>query len=445
MKKSLVLGPIIVNEGRIAMSGLRWIIEDAQYCNKYQPIAFCNILFLHKNIPISMHQERRDFQVLLLAPEDGIINVKKDISPGGMIDQIPQYIYWNPEISIGELDQPNNISTDQKILVNLIFAAGQRYAEFAENRSNILSGWYQRTRMWPGDQGEIKYTLLALGICDLANSIRGGNSVPVDFLKSTATPIQVVLPSEGLLIPTISMLIDQMNRSAEETSKLVENFNLSIEKPDHPFEAQDFLFFGTLLTELTKNHLFEKCVTPTRDGIGKEMSPNILLTSLAAQSRRVFKHKVLGYSIAFHEFRLRELSPRVKKWIKDNFLIVTRDPSDIARELKLLTQLLGLNIHLIVANNPTNPNSEHQVDYSDFDDSTFNEINYIHSRQMNGVLDELAKDGSLNILDVNLISAKMGTKKNIPDGIHWSGNLEKNIAVEILKIISDLKSPNHTI
>jgi hypothetical protein len=433
MKINLYLGEINLGKDPTVMSGLRWIAQNGQYCKKGDPIAYCNLQLLDINSTKAMHGEMKDFQLVLISPVSGKLKVNAGNSYGGMVDQLPNFIFWKSETLIGEIESPIDSLSQSSMRVEAIFVAGKRYASFAESRSGMLTGWFSKTRVWTADKGEIKTTVLALGICDLINTVRTEKFIPLDLLNLIPTSNQIILIPEGLTIPTASMVIDQLSRNHDQLEELIKNYSEMIQ--GHRFEADDYLFLGALLTEIKNNYAVEKNTTLTRAGIQYDSCPDIILTSLSAQSRRIFRHKLLGYSIAFHKFRMKEFSPAIHSWLKNNFEQVFRSPEDIGMELKDLSSLLGPEKRLIVLNIPINPFSDPIVEYDIFDNQTFNQLGDVNSREINVVLDKLVRDGLLELVDVNLLSAKLGTRWNMPDGIHWSGLLEREVTNEIGRAI----------
>ena len=200
-------------------------------------------------------------------------------------------------------------------------------------------------------------------------------------------------------------------------------------------KPEEYIFLGAILKSLVKNHFLTPSLTLTRSGINEFTHANIVLTSLTAQPRKLFRHKDLGYSIAFHEFRLREIGVATRKWLRDNFLLVSRDPDDISLEFRNLSKLLGKNTRLLVCNMPSNPLSNFNSKYDLFDKATFKEIADVNQREMNVMLDGLATERILEVVDLNFLSTHLGTASSYPDGIHMSGALENAFVNELARII----------
>ena len=57
--------------------------------------------------------------------------------------------------------------------MQLLFLAGRRTTQLADSPSGLLSGWYDRARMWRGDVSGPFTTVLSLGICEQSGIFRG--------------------------------------------------------------------------------------------------------------------------------------------------------------------------------------------------------------------------------------------------------------------------------
>ncbi|MBT8605971.1 hypothetical protein G6677_05805 [Polynucleobacter paneuropaeus] len=435
-KISIVLGNLNADLGQIAMSGLRWIVKDKQYCKAGTRLAYCNLQLLDADSVKSMAGEMNDFQLVFIAPIDGILHIGAGTSHGGLLDQLPNYVRWKSDFVICEVEPTDLTITAHAIPVGLIFAAGQRNASFAENRNGILSGWFQKTRVWSGSKGKVEKTLITLGVCDLLNTIRGDQIVSLQMMELISKCPQLILISDGLVILAAVSVLENLQRTPKDIEAVSLNFHEMVKAYGQSFGAEDYLFLGALLTTLTSNYLAQSSTTMTREGLHHECKPNIVLTSLSAQPRRIFKHKTLGYSVAFHEFRFTKLSKLVRRFIAENFETIIRTPQEIIDDLIKLADYLGPSIQLIVANRPANPLVDPITRYGLYDAQTFDDIEMVQYHEVNYLLSELAAKGVLDVVDVDMIASKLGVKKHVPDGAHWSGQLELQVAKEISRLVS---------
>jgi len=436
MKISFNLGNIKVGDFQIKMSGLRWLCKDGQYCKGGVPIAYCNVQLLKENMPLDMSGEEHDFQAIFIAPVDGVIHIRQGTSYGGLIDQLPHFFFWDPQFIICEVEIEGWDQPPMTLQVQVVFATGKRYLGASENRTGVLSGWFQRTRAWVADRGPIHNTIITLGICDILNGLRGSEIIPLDLMRLIPDSTQVILFQDTVLIPTVTMMLDQVKRTPENSSKIIINFKEMIKNSSQIFEPEDYLFLGAILKSLVNNSFLDSTLTISRSGIDENTRPNIVLTSLAAQPKRLFRHKTLGYSISCHDFRFRQMGNAARIWLQENFHLVTREANEIGQELRELANLLGPDTRLLVCNISANPLSAFIPHYDLFDQATFKEIAYVNQREMNVMLDGLASEGILEVVDLNLLSAQMGTLRHVPDGIHMSGVLEQEFIKELAYIIS---------
>lgn len=436
MKKiHLILGEINQGDFCITMSGIRWLHATGHYCRRGVPIAYCNILISKNGEPVNLNGENQDIQATLIMPIDGIIHIRDGTSYGGLIDQMPHCFIWNSQSIICEVDHDGQETLADSLEVQIIFTAGKRYMNAFENRTGILSGWFERTRAWTGDRGPIKNNLIVLGTCEILNSIRGREIVSLELLNLLSEPSQVTLFQDSVLIPTISMMIDQIKRTPEESKRLIDDFNEMIGNGSQIYEPEDYLFLGAILKSLVKNNLFSSSFTLNRSCIEANTLPTIVLTSVTAQPRRILRHRSLGYSIAFHDFKVTDMGPGTLKFLRENFIQISRKPSDIEIEFRELSRLLGNGVRLLVCNAPSNPLGNLIANYDLYDQINFSQITDVNRREMNVMLDKLSEDGVLEVIDLNLLAAQLGTLKNYPDGTHMSGLLERYFVNELARVI----------
>jgi len=432
MSHTISFGQLNLSEHFVQRSGLRWIASNGQHCKQGAPLAYCNILIIKKGgSSIFKTDESRDLQVVFLCPASGTLKIGEHTSFGGIIDQRPYYFPWDEHEPIGQLTQDVTQPSSNNLAADIVFTVGRRYANFAENRNGLSSGWFQSTRSWKGDCQKITRTLLALGSCEIINTLRGDQIANLDALNLLPGNNQIIVVPDGIHIPSATIIHEQINRSAVEYESLATNFSQSIKALDTPCQAEDYLFYGDLLSSLARNLVFEKNVTFTRSGEQEHHQVDVVITSLMSQQRRIFRNKALGYSIAIHDWRINELGNHPKEWLRDNFESITRGPNQIGESLKLLSQSLGPKVRLLVANLPPNPKNPPITKYDQFDSQTFHEIWSVSRHEHNVMLDDLADQGFLEVIDLEAMCAEYGVAENVPDGVHMSNAVQLEVVREI--------------
>jgi hypothetical protein len=241
---------------------------------------------------------------------------------------------------------------------------------------------------------------------------------------------------DGILVPSASIIQEQISRSAAESENLIQNFSDSIKASPTPCKPEDYLFYGDLLTSISRNPVFEKSITFTRTGIHEHHQADVVITSLMSQQRRIFRNKAHGYSIAIYDWRLGRLGNHPKQWLRDNFEPITRNADQIGESFKSLSQALGSKVRFLVANLPPNPKNSPVIKFDQFDDQTFHEIWSVSRLEHNLLLDDLAEQGYLEVIDLEAICAEHGVIENVPDGVHMSSAVQLEVIREIGRILS---------
>jgi hypothetical protein len=68
-----------------------------------------------------------------------------------------------------------------------------------------------------------------------------------------------------------------------------------------------------------------------------------------------------------------------------------------------------------------------------------NTLANVASKELNLMLQEIADERELHIVDVDAIAADIGGGEHLPDGIHQSGPMQMLLRQEILGILSELR------
>ena len=155
----LRLGTLAVAGYDVVRSGVRWLRDEGHACRVGELVAYCNLrLAPSASAPAGaapFAEEARDFQVGLATRVGGRLHRAHDASRGGFIDRLAEHTVWMPNHVIGHVqcrpsERPAGVDPDGETL-ELMFVAGRRVTEIAEDRSGFLTGWHDRVRAWWGE------------------------------------------------------------------------------------------------------------------------------------------------------------------------------------------------------------------------------------------------------------------------------------------------------
>ena len=68
-----------------------------------------------------------------------------------------------------------------------------------------------------------------------------------------------------------------------------------------------------------------------------------------------------------------------------------------------------------------------------------NTLSLVAAKETNLMLQDIADERKLYIVDVDAIAADIGGREHLPDGIHQSGLMQMLLRQELLSILSDLR------
>jgi hypothetical protein len=434
---ALKLPPLELTDLVVPRSGFRWICQDGQFCKAGEIIAFCNIAVLSANDPSkrphAFLDERYEFQAALVLDVDGRVQQNQDSSQGGFIDRLPRLKYWNADFVLGYLERAQSGTLDRPPL-RLMLGAGRRVTEHAEVRSGFLTGWHMRSRAWWADGPGVEGTVLGLGSCEISSILVGDGAPFAEMLRRAPGFAHVVMQPDQILAPCARITLEQMQRTPEQGQAILAAFSEEMRAlPMTPTPA-DWLFGGILLSALIETPLSTENYLLSQGGLQKMLKPNAIFTSLAGESRQLFRHRRLGYALNFHGYRLDEISPVMLAWLRLNFEPLKRDAEDIKSDLSKLNARTRASspTSIIIMNSLSTDGNEDINSYRPFDLPMGRTVASIHNKELNLMLHELAREDDVSIIDQDAIVAEMGAQHHLPDGAHQSGPLQEALRGELL-------------
>ena len=441
----LSLGPLAVPGYVVQRSGVRWLCDDGYVCRPGEVIAFCNIGLIPDGSgapgPRPFAKEARDFQVALAPRVGGTVSKSGFTSLGGYLDQLVDFQPWTPEFVVGHIQcRPSQRPPDYYVDggLRLLFLAGHRVTEIAEVRSGLLTGWHDRSRGWWGDGAAGAFgTLLSLGICDQAGTIRGERFAFLEMFEATAGPAQTVFIPDDALMPCTPVLTEQLSRTPAQIEAMTADFAATFSTGAVLPAPSDWIFAGTLLSALQRSPLTDRYEILTRSGLRDAGPANAVLLSLNAEARHIFRHRKLGYSMQFHGFRFADLGPAVRAWLQEHFDRVERTIHDILKDYRLLIDAVRArsDTKFLIQNVMSTVGNETIHHYAPFDRPIGTTLSSVHCKEINLMLHDLARERDIDIVDLDAIAAEFGAMVHLPDGVHPSGAVQTAVRSEILRIL----------
>jgi hypothetical protein len=432
------VGPLAVDSYVIYRSGLRWLVSDGHACRAGEPIAFCNIGLRSSDgksrSTDPFPREQTDLQLTLAAPIPGILRQWPEASRGGWLDQLDRYQHWSAAFVPGSLE--STAADPVQPQWQLIFSAGERMSELAEDRSGRLTGWRRIRRAWHGERSN-HGTLLSLGTCEQNGIFLGERHDFSELLAASPGSLHVIHVGDETLVPAAGILTDRMRRDAAANAQLAADMAQGVlGGPVTPGPA-DLHYAGSTLSALTRCPLSERYDLLTREGLSSRVAVDAVVLSVSAEPKIVLRHRKLGYRAYWHRFRVDTTGQAIRNWLNVSFEPLARTIDDVQADLRQLCTMLterGVR-HVLIMNALSTFGSESIFTYAAFSQPLGDQLPSVRAKELNLMLHDLAEDTDIAIVDVDAIAADLGTAAHLPDGVHQSGPMQDEIRGEILHIL----------
>ena len=443
----LSIGPLVADGYEIQRSGIRWLKDHGQNCRPGEMIAYCNIGLAQSgtrtNKPPPFAAEIPDLQVGFASKLGGRLLHATDSSHGGWFDYHAGYHNWRSDFTLGhvELDAEFEASlklTEEPETLRLFVFAGRRTTPLADVRNGLICGWHSRSRVWSADGSGAFGTLLSLGICEQTGIIRGDQESFLEFAEDICGPAQLVYIPENPLVPSSCVLLEQMRRTPAQYQEIAADLAQSLRRLGPVPTPHDWFFLGSLLDGLQQESLREDYEVLTRSGLQQIGPANVVLLSLNAEASVVFRHKRLGYTVNVHNFRINEAGPAVRAMLKTEFRREKRTLEMIRNDLLELVTMVRKETaaQFFIMNSMSTSGYEDVFTYAPFDDPMSEILRTYHAKEANLMLHDLSRECGVSIVDADAIAADIGAERHLPDGIHQSGTLQREIREEILRLLA---------
>jgi hypothetical protein len=440
----LRMGSLAADGYIIQRSGIRWLKQDGQYCRPGEMIAYCNIGLAYsdgrgKGLP-PFSDEQNEFQVGFATKRGGRLYHSHDSSLGGFLDLHEYYQEWNHDFVIGQIEaETQDILPDEEPeMLRLFMFAGRRATPLAEVRSGLMCGWHDRSRVWSGDGLEPHSTLLSLGICEQVGVVRGEQWAFFEFLEAICGPAHIVHVPDNPVVPSACMLLEQIKRSAEQFETIAADIAHSWHRLRPTPRPHDWSFVGSVLAAMQQTPLGRGYDLLTRRGLSRTRPADAVLLSVNSESFLVFRHKRLGYSLACHDYRIKEAGPAIQGWLRTAFEPVRRTPEMIQRDLCDLIQSVRQKAatEFLIMNGMSTSGHEDVFNYTFFDHPLREVLKTRGTKEMNLMLHDLSRECDVSIVDADAIAADLGAEAHLPDGMHQSGQMQAEIRQEIIRLLA---------
>jgi hypothetical protein len=444
---ALRLGQIRIPDHAVLRSGIRWLCDDGHICRPGETIAFCNIgvprIGNRKGETPLFADEQRDLQVALATPVGGTLRYAEGLNKGGF-EAFQNTTLWAPETVVGYIDrEANGLSAAGDVELSLMMMAGRRASGLAEVRAGLLTGWFDRSRACKADGNGHIGTLLSLGTCELL-AIRGERMAFLEFLEAVEGPAHIVNVSDMQLVHSTRVVAEQIRRTTAERAAISDDLAKTLSAGPIVLTPADWIFAGAMLNDLQTSPTNETYAVLTRSGLCAAGPPDAIVLSLNSEGSVLLRHRRLGYSASFHDFRLSDAGPAFRNWLRMNFEPVRRTLDDIRDDYgQLIEAVRGVNptAEILVNNLVSSKAREDIQNYSWFEEPLGNTIASVRAKDMNSMLSDVARDHGIAIVDSDAIAAELGAFRAIPDSVHPNGLMQAEMRAEILRILRARRVP----
>jgi hypothetical protein len=434
-------GLLAANGYTIRRSGINWLCRDGHLCRANEPVGYCNITV---EPSIGLGRARRAFidelelQVILAPRLAGRLQIVDSDSPGGYLNVFGTYA-WEPETVLAYLQasDPDDVNLAKANEFRLLFVAGRRMTQLADQEFGLLPGWHNRTRAWWGDDAGELSSLLCLGICDVTAMVQGSRLTFVELFALSQAASHVTSVPACPLVPCAPILLEQLGRTAAQMEDIANELGRALTAGNITPTASDWLFAGSLLSALQQSSISDKHDFIMSGELQRSGPADVVLLSLHAEGQSILRHKKLGYSIHILRHHQAAAGPAIQAWIQTAFEPVKRNIDDIRRDYLELADAVGrqTGARLLIANRMSTSGQEDISDYSPFSHPMAETLENIASKQLNLMLHDICGESNVAILDIDAIAAELGGGRHLPDGIHQSESLQAALRSEMLQLM----------
>jgi hypothetical protein len=435
------LAPVVPDGWRSKRAGFQWLVPDGGRCAAHQIIAHCVYGFSPPGPApgeAALWSEEQDgFRITLIARYAGIVRHARNSSHGGWHDMHEVFDH-TPGTVIGTLTQFGAGADGDQVEPCLTqIVVGRKASKLCEDLSSLHSGWHDRRRTWPVDGGPPRRTVLGLGICELTSIMLGKDNSFSELLPMFGEPVHLVNVPDVPLVPTARIVAQQMARSEADRQAIWADFCQGIANGKHPAQPDDWVFGSSLIKAVCAAPANEDYQTFSSHGINRLPPADTVIMSLSGESPFSLRHRKLGYDIRFHSFRFQQMGPALRSWVQDNFAQIPQNIEDVRADYLRLLKALNSGERprqLMLLNALSSLPAEYIQSCQSHDEPA--RLKTVWAKQINLMAEELARDHNVVIVDADAIGAELGSGYSAPDGIHHSGEMQRNLRGEIVRCLN---------
>lgn len=444
----LRLGRLRADGYNILRSGVRWLCDPGQYCGPNQVFGYCNIILEPATSRLGgapPFADELELQIAFAPRIGGRIAFNSSTARGGYLS-VRTVDSWDADTVIASIepDPDARDSVADPSALRLLALAGRRMTALADTHSGLLPGWHGRSRGWWCEEGEAPVTLLSLGVCDAAGLVLGEQCAFFEMFAAMQGAAQMVSIPDHPLAPATPLLLDQLQRTPAQFEAIAADLRSFFGRSTTPPTPDDLMFAGTVLSVMQRNPIRENYTIFSPDGLARLKPADAVLLSLAVEPNTILRHRKLGYHIHIMRHHQVAAGPAVKAWLAEAFEPVRRSVNDIKQDyitlIDKITRTTGGGV--IILNRMSTSGHEDVSSYLPFDAPLSDTLSLVAAKEWNLMLQDIADEHELYVVDVDAIAADIGGAEHLPDGIHQSGLMQKLLRQEVVGILNDLRLAN---
>lgn len=407
-----------------------WLCPDGHLLRPGEVFGFFNInAESRQNAGADASAGERTRQVAVASPIGGRLRIPQNTSSDGLLGIWPVRA-WKPGEVIAMLDGDANGETS--VDLRLMIVAGRRAVWAVDSDASLLPGSNSQVRAWWGN-AETRKSIMCLGLCDVAGVVRGKYSAFTELFEAIPFACHIAHFSEHPIIPCTLVVLEQLQRSPALrhaiTADILGALNAGVA------DADDLSFASLMLRQLCAQPLTDGNTCLSANGTVDIGPPRTILLSLSSEPQLMLRHRTLGYHVYILSGDARAAGPAMRKWLKGAFEPVRRTTDDIRRDLLQLVSGVraATGGEIIVVNRMSTSGREQIYSYAAFEHPLGSTLAYAAAKEMNVMLDDLAAEGHLAIIDIDALAAELGGQAHLPDGIHHSNLMQEALRAELVR------------
>ncbi len=435
MSTPLVLGPLAAEGFGVRRSGLKWLRPDGHACRPGELIAQAEICLVRRggSGPAPFAEERM-LQVALAAPVAGRLRIEDRTLGGGWLDFLAVHD-WKPGEVVASIET-EDVGLTTPLALRRLLLAGRPMTQVVDVQTGLLPGWNVHARAWWGEAAAPTATLLSIGICDITGFVRGERGGFTELFEAAAFPAHVVHASEHPIAPCAPILLEQLERTPAQMEEIADNLRRVLGKGPVAPTAEDYLFVGALLTQMSSSPLLRTYDILGPQGLTRLPAANVVMLSAAAEPGLMLRHRKLGYAIQVYNYNVGGGARAMRAWLERAFERVTRSVDDVRRDLERLIDVTHARTgaRFIIVNRMSSSGRDVIGNYALFEAPLDVSLRTVRAKALNVMLHEVAETRPVSILDLDALGAAFGSR-HLPDGLHSSGPLQDALRQELLRLM----------